>query len=104
MNGGRLAKKQRDILGAGKLWDELHFINSFAEINGAHNQYYRYKGVKVPFCLEDFITLLNNNNCRTINGERAKIESLVWRVWDNSAVIDYRVNKKYTNNLRLKYI
>jgi hypothetical protein len=104
MSGSKLAQDQRDKLSATRLWNELHFINSFAEINGVHNQYYRYEKVKVPFCLGDFVDLLNNNNCKTINGERAKIETLKWRVWDNTAIIDYRVKKKYTNNLSIKYV
>ena len=104
MSGSKLAQDQRGLLSARRLWDELHFINSFVEVNGVHNQYYRYLGVKVPFCLGDFVDLVNNNNCKTIDGERAKIESLKWRVWDNTAIIDYRVKKKYTNNLSIKYI
>lgn len=104
MKGSKLAKNQRQILGARTLWEELHFINSFVEINGKHNQYYRYKNVKVPFCMGDFVELLENNNCKTINGEEAMIESLKWRVWEDYARIDYRVKKKYTNNLTIKYI
>lgn len=104
MNGNKLAKNQRDKLSAKRLWEELHYINSFAEINGVHNQYFRYENQKVPFCIEDFVNLLNNNNCKTKDGEQAKIESLKWKVWDNTAIINYRVKKKYTNNLSIKYI
>lgn len=104
MEGNKLAKDQRDKLSAKRLWDELHYINSFAEINGVHNQYYRYEGVKVPFCMGDFVSLLNNNGCKTKEGDFAKIEALKWKVWDNTAVIDYRVKKKYTGNLKIKYV
>lgn len=104
MQGAKLAKDQRPKLAARRLWDELHFINSFAEVNGEHNQFYRFENVKVPFCLEDFVNLLNNNSCKTEQGEEAKIESLKWTVWENSAVISYRVKKKYTNNLSIKYL
>lgn len=104
MKGGKLAKDQRGKLSATRLWDELHYINSFAEINGEHNQYYRYEKQKVPFCMQDFITLLNNNYCKTIDGETAEIELLKWRVWDNTAIIDYRVKKLYTKNLKIKKV
>lgn len=104
MAGSKVARDQRVKLSATKLWNDLHFINSFAEVSGVHNQYYRYKGAKVPFCMEDFVTLLENNNCKTLEGLFAKIETLKWKVWDNTAEIDYRVKKKYTNNLRVKYV
>lgn len=104
VKGEKLAKNQRDLLGAQRLWDELHFINSFVEVNGEFNQYYRYKNVRVPFCFEDFVVLLENNNCKTTEGEEAEIELLKWRVWEDYAVIDYRVKRKYTQNLRLKFL
>lgn len=104
MGGDKLAQDQRAKLSATKLWHDLHFINSFAEINGVHNQYYRYEKAKVPFCMGDFVTLLNNNNCKTVEGDYAKIEALKWKVWDNTAEIDYRVKRKYTNNLTIKYV
>lgn len=104
MQGSKLAKDQREKLAARKLWEDLHFINSFAEVNGEHNQYYRFENVKVPFCLGDFVNLLNNNSCKTTEGEEAKIESLKWTIWENTAIISFRVKKKYTNNLTIKYI
>ena len=104
MSGDRLAKDQRVILSARKLWDDLHFINSFAEINGEHNQYKRYFGVKVPFCEEDFLALIDNNNCLTSDGQEAEIELLKWKAWEDYAIIDYRVKSKYTDNLQIKFI
>lgn len=104
VSGANLARSQRDILSSRRLWDELHYINSFAEVNGDHNQYLRYEGVKVKFCMSDFVTLLNNNYCKTVDGEEAMIESLKWKVWQDYAIIDYRVKKKYTNNLKITYI
>lgn len=104
MNGGKLAMNQREILSAEKLWEDLHYISSFVEIKGSHNQWLRFEQVKVPFCIEDFITLLDNHFCKTSDGKDAMIETLKWRVWDNTAVIDYRINEKYTENLKIKYV
>lgn len=103
MSGDKLAANQREILSGNNLWHKYHFLNCFAEINNRHNQYYLYEGAKIPFCVEDFIKIASNNHCTTVNGEKAKIDSLTWRVWDNTAIVDYRVNKKYTNNLKIKY-
>lgn len=104
MKGGKLAKNQRQIVSARTLWEELHYINSFAEINGEHNQWIRYEKVKVPFCIEDFIDLLDNNFCKTADGQEARVERLKWKIWNDYAIIDYRVKRKYTDNLKIKYI
>lgn len=104
MSGSKLAMNQKSLLSARRLWDELHYIRSFVEINGVHNQWWKYEQVKVPFCWHNFIELMDSNFCNTVDGEPCKIETLKWRVWEDFATIDYRVRKKYTNNLRLKYI
>ena len=93
MQGDSLAVGQRDILSASELWNRYHFINSFKVINGFHNQYYLYRQQKIPFCFKDFVTLLDNNQVETVNGEIAEIELLEWNIWQNFALIDYRVNK-----------
>ncbi len=104
MSGSKLATNQRGLLASKKLFDDLHFIKSFVEINGVHNQYYRCKNVKVPFCWEDYLNLLDKHFCKDSNGKDAMIEMLKWRSWENHAFIDYRVKEKYTNNLKAKYI
>ena len=104
MGGSKLVKNQRDLLASQRLWNELHFVSSLAEINGHHNQWMRFEKVKVPFCIEDFISLLDNHFCKAPDGRDAMIERLKWKVWDNSATIDYRVKEKYTNNLKIKYV
>lgn len=101
MSGDKLAKNQRDLLDAKRLWEELHFINSFVEVNGEHNQYWRYLKVKVPFCMKDFISLVDNHYCKTKEGDVAMIESLIWKVWQNYATIDYRVKEKHSTNFKL---
>lgn len=104
MNGSKLANSQRDLLSSTRLFNELHFINSFAEINGEHNQYYRFKNLKIKFCEQDFLALLDSHFCKTENGEDAMIELLRWKAWQDFAIIDYRVKKKYTDNLTVKFI
>lgn len=104
MSGSKLAMGQRDILSARRLWEELHYIKSFVEIGGKHNQWFRYEQVKVPFCMESFVTLMNNNICLTPDGKECKIETFKWRIWEDYATINHRVKEKYTNNLRIKYI
>lgn len=104
MKGSKLAMNQRSILSAKKLWDDLHYIRSFTEVNGHHNQWLRFETVKVPFCMESFISLMNSNFLNTPDGKEIMIESLKWRIWEDYATINYRVKEKYTNNLKIKYV
>lgn len=104
MQGNQLALNQRDILGARGLWDNYHFINSFAPIGGIHNQYWLYEGQQIPFCFENFVSLINNNLVVTSEGENAEIERLEWNVWDNRATISYRVNRLYDDNFKIRYL
>lgn len=105
MNGGNLAKDQRNILSAERLWNEFHFINSFApiEVNGVvhHNQYKLFEKQKIPFCFEDFVSLLGNNLVTTKDGQNAELELLEWETWQNIATISYRVNEIYDENFEI---
>jgi hypothetical protein len=103
MGGSSLQLDQRSIMAARKLWDDYHFINSFKPINGKHNQYWLYREQKIPFCFEDFTTILDNNQVETASGEIAEIESLEWNIWDNFATISYRVNRIYDNNFQITF-
>lgn len=101
MAGSSLQKNQRTILSAKNLWDNYHYINSFKEIDGKHNQYWIYQDQKIPFCFEDFITLLDNNQVETQSGEPAEIMSLEWEIWNNYATISYKINRLYDDNFNL---
>lgn len=104
MSGSKLSKNQRSILSAENLWNEFHYINSFAEINGVHNQYWRYPATKVPMNLEQFELLLQNNSGETENGEKFVLETMKYYPNERYAIIEYRVKKKYTNNLKIEYV
>jgi hypothetical protein len=104
MSGSKLQYNQRKILDSFELWNNYHFINSFKQINGFHNQYYLFRQQKIPFCFDDFLSLLDNNQVTTESGEPAEIESVEWDVWDDFAVVDYRVNKLYDDNFRIVYL
>ena len=104
MSGSKLATNQRQILSADNLWNDFHYINSFAEIKGVHNQYWRYPATKVPMDLEQFALLLENNSGKTQEGERFVLETMKYYPNDRYAVIEYRIKKKYTNNLKIDYV
>jgi hypothetical protein len=104
MAGSSLQLDQRNILSASELWNNYHYINSFKQINGKHNQYWVYAEQKIPFCFDAFVNLLNSNQVETINGEPAEIESLEWDIWNNFATINYRVNRLYDDNFNITFL
>ena len=104
LSGSKLAKGQRSLLSARGLWDNYHFINSFVPINSVHNQYWTYKDQVIPFCYSDFKTLEQTNQVALQSGESAEVERIVWDQEKGTATIDYRVNRLYTNNLKVEYL
>ncbi|AHK11386.1 hypothetical protein F132_40 [Flavobacterium sp. phage 1/32] len=104
MNGDKLATNQRGVLGAKTFWDKYHFVNSFSEINGVHNQWLKMPTLRMPLSEEQIEILMQNNFLTSSDGKRAMIEKLVWQPYKGTAVIDYRINEKYTNNLKVDYV
>ena len=104
MAGSSLANDQRNIMSAERLWNEYHFLESFVTISGENNQQLIYKDQLVPFCNDDFVSLTDNNFVNTQSGEQAKITTVVWDNYSNSALISYRVFRVYDNNLEISYL
>ena len=104
LSGNKLAKDQREILSATNLYNNYHYINSFAPVNGVHNQYWTYEEQEIPFCYEDFVSLEGNNLAETESGENAEVSLLKWDVLNNIATISYRVNRLYDKNFKIKYL
>jgi len=98
MNGNKLQSGQQQLLTALKLWQEFHFIDSFNPINGIHNQRDIYENVQIPFCYEDFVTLLNNNFFNTVDNGKGEITRLEWFLEDNKAIINYKIERLETEN------
>ena len=104
MQGNKLVNDQRAVLSARNLWEDYHFINSFAEYKGEHNQYYRYAGIRVPMPVEEFAILLENNRAIDSEGNEYIFEQIVYNPYLTTAIIDYRVKRKYTNNLKIELV
>lgn len=103
MNGTNLQNNQREIINAKHIWEQYHYINSFAEVNGHHNQWWRYPATKVPMTLKEFESLIDNNS-GVYNGMNFVIESLKYYPEGRYGILEYRVQKKYTNNLKIDYV
>ena len=104
MTGAKLSNGQRVMLDARTFWDKYHFINSFAEYQGEHNQWWRYENQSVPMTVQDFDTLLDNNRATDNFGNDYVIELVKYSPEKDSAIINFRVKKKFTNNLKITFI
>jgi hypothetical protein len=104
MSGSKLANNQRSLLSAINLYNNSHYVDSFVETNGVHNQWKKFPETTIPFSKNDFVNLTNNNYCFDENGNKAKIETLKWTPYKGTAVITGRINEKYTNNLKTRII
>lgn len=103
MTGNKLSNDQRLAVGAEHLWNKFHFINSFAEIDGIHNQWVIREDQPVPMTIEEFSILLDNNQATDDQGNEIEIESVVYNPFKTTAVINYRIKQKYTNNLKVTF-
>jgi hypothetical protein len=104
MNGSKLSNNQRSELGVRVLWDRFHFINSFAEYQGEHNQWWRYENQQVPMTREQFAILTENNKATDNNGNEYLIENVIYIPERTFATINFRVKRKYTNNLKIEFL
>jgi len=117
--GGRIGwlKLSSDFIGVNKLvmlagdnsisyatktyLDASHIINTFhaEQLATRGNQYYTYKNREIPLCCEDFKKIKGNNIISTFDQRNGRIDSLKWNLYKETATIDYRVKRNYTNNL-----
>ncbi len=104
MNGSKLANNQRIELDVRKLWDKFHYINSFAEYQGEHNQFFIYENQRVPMNIEDFAILMENNHAIDSEGNEYKIDTVIYSPDKTTAIINYRVKRKYTTNLKIEFV
>ena len=94
----QLPTNHRDNLSAKALWDKYINKQSFVD-NNFGGQYKIFRNIKVPFTLNDFISLKENSYFYDTDGARAKVDKISWKIGDDFAVIDYRKEFIYTRNL-----
>lgn len=104
MTGNKLSNDQRKIFDTRKLWDNYHFIDSFAKYQGHHNQWIRFEQQPVTMSIQEFDILLDNNFATDEDGAEYQIERVNFRPYNNTATIDFRVRREYTKNLQIKFL
>lgn len=98
-----LSVNNSQILSAKYLYENYHFISNFVGSGNKHGQYYKYELKNVPFCFDDFEKVRVDNLIKDKSNTIGKIDSLKWNVYEQTAEIKYRINKKYSTNLQNKY-
>ena len=92
-------------LGAEYLWRNFHYINSPVPLddNTEGNQWITYKGIETGFTCEDFAQIKQQgHNYVKYKGQDAKLDSLKFNPFNCTAIMDIRIQKKWTCNLDYK--
>jgi hypothetical protein len=99
---GRMPANAHVILSAENIWRKYYYIKSFAPSIGKPNarQYYIWEVKNVPFCYEDYFLIRNECKVTSPEGNEARIRSVLWNIWNNTADIIYWENKTYDTNLK----
>lgn len=94
-----------DLWCAKVLWEKYHSQKSFVGNSFTNtNQWILHEGVRIPFGFDDFLKLIDNSYFYDINGDTAQVTKIQWNVSQDFAIVDYKVNKVYTKNLKETYI
>jgi len=106
LQGRKLPSNYRTQFSAKVLYNKYHAEKSFVA-NGSqafYGQKIKFLGVRVPFGLEDFVSLIDNSYFTTDDQQQAKVISIKWRPSQDFAVIDYWIRTPYTKNLEETFI
>jgi len=107
-NSVKVAADNETFLSAENLLKKYYYIDSVAPstANRIGNQWYIYEMENVPFCEEDYLTVRGVNDpsgsakILSPEGRPAKIISISWNLWNDTADIIYWENKLWTDNLQ----
>ena len=87
------------------MFDQFHVYGLFVARNDFPANQYLIKDAKgIPFLFEQTKEVLKNNAIFTERGEKGEIISIEAGFEDQTADIDYKILKKYTNNIELQYL
>jgi hypothetical protein len=89
-------KMKASQISAKYLYENFWIVNNFAD---GSNQYEIFPTQKIRFKESDYLSVKNNKFVTTFDNQQAEILRLDWNMWEQSAEVEYKVNKKYDNNL-----
>jgi len=96
-DGVKISTTNDALLTAKTLYLNYHKDSSFVV---GENQWELYRGVTIPFGFSDFIKCKEYGYFRTESGEEGRFDRISYNFNNDYAIVDYRIRKKYTNNLK----
>lgn len=103
LENGKIVNEE--YLNARYLFDQFHVYGLFVARNDFPANQYLIKDAKgIPFLFEQTKEVLKNNAIFTERGEKGEIISIEAGFEDQTADIDYKILKQYTNNIELQYL
>lgn len=104
MSGSLLNSNHRVLLSAKALYNDYLSWGSFVT-NGDITQKSLYNGVdNVPFRLDDFFEVISNPFFRMNDGRMGRMNSLEWRMNEDTATVDIEVEDRYTDDLKETFV
>lgn len=98
-SGNRVSFFNTNLLSAQNIFYSFYAIDSFATINGVHNQWKIYNIPNLHFDFCDLPKVLNTKKIKTSTEQDAEIITFEWNEADEVANITYRVNEQHTIGL-----
>lgn len=98
----KLSAENESVVNALYLWNNYYKVNSYLPTSGNPNgnQYIIRKFENIPFTLEDYLKVKENNHILDYNNNKAKIVSLTWNCEKQTANFEIWFNQLYTSNLK----
>jgi len=103
LNGRKLAADYRATYSAEALYNSFHAYDSFVA-NNFNGQKLIYNDVKIPFGLNDFVSLINNSYFQDSNNNTGKVISIKWKPTQDTATVSYYIRTPYTTKLEETHI
>lgn len=92
------------ILAISKVPSGVRYATPYTPNSIHYNQWLIYRDQDIPLCCADYALIKENNFIETFSNQQAKVDTLKWKVFTENALIDYRVNQQYTNNLNVTFV
>jgi hypothetical protein len=107
LGNGKTSMNSYLTLGANALFYQSHYSEiAKPVVTGQGNQWKHFGengDYKIHMCCEDAI-LLADNNYGTYKGNSAKFISIKWNPYNETAIVSFKSNEIYTNNLKATLI
>jgi hypothetical protein len=100
-DNGKLQANNDEVLSAKYIYENYYIANSFMPNKGGQKKIMQYENV--PFCLENYWQVKDNNFIFDSNGNTCEVLSLQWNIYGQTANITLQHPYNYTNNLTQQF-